>query len=145
MNIKEMQTVVHNKLPLIIFLFNNEGYMPIKLTRQTYLGQYIGSDSSSSLICLDIVKLATAHGMRFEWISNQKELCQRLDAVLAESGLYDCEIMIPGDQPLIPRISSLKLPDGRIIAKPLEDIYSFLDRKEFRENMFIVPAEVLNK
>jgi acetolactate synthase-1/2/3 large subunit len=51
--------------------------------------------------------------------------------------------MMPEDQLLIPRVSSLKTPDGTIISKPLEDMYPFLDRKEFLENMVIDPFEVL--
>jgi acetolactate synthase-1/2/3 large subunit len=50
---------------------------------------------------------------------------------------------MPEDQPLIPRVSSLKKPDGTIISKPLEDLFPFLDRKEFSENMCIDPVEVL--
>jgi acetolactate synthase-1/2/3 large subunit len=52
---------------------------------------------------------------------------------------------MPENQPLIPRVSSLKRPDGRIVSKPLEDLYPFLSRKEFRENMIVKPIEVLEE
>jgi acetolactate synthase-1/2/3 large subunit len=145
MNIQELQTVVHYQLPLIIFVLNNAGYLTIKLMQQNHFGRYVGSDPSSGLSCPDIVKLAAAYGIKSEQISNKEELRRRLDVVLAEPGPYVCEIMMPDDQPLIPRVSSLKLPNGRIISKPLEDLYPFLDRKEFLENMIIEPVEVLNK
>tara|TARA_B100000676_G_C17664789_1_gene623285 strand:- start:525 stop:650 length:126 start_codon:yes stop_codon:yes gene_type:complete len=35
------------------------------------------------------------------------------------------------NQPLIPRVSSLKKPDGSITPKPLEDLFPFLSREEF--------------
>ena len=145
MNIQELQTVVHNKLPLIIFVLNNEGYLTIKLMQQNHFGRYIGSDPSSGLTCPDIVKLAAAYGIEAERIADQDVLERRLDAVLAHEGPYICEIMMPPEQPLIPRVSSLKLPDGRIVSKPMEDLYPFLDREEFRENMIVEPVEILNK
>jgi len=40
-------------------------------------------------------------------------------------------------------VSSLKKPDGSIVAKPLEDLYPFLDRDEFAANMIIEPVEVI--
>lgn len=144
MNIQELQTVAHNRLPLVIFVLNNEGYLTIKLMQQNHFGRYIGSDPSSGLTCPDIVKLAGAYGIEAERIGNQATLDQRLDAVLAHPGPYICEILMPPEQALIPRVSSLKLPDGRIVSKPMEDLYPFLEREEFRANMIVDPVEILN-
>jgi len=145
MNIQELQTVVENRLPLIIFVLNNEGYLTIKLMQQNHFGRYIGSDPSSGLSCPDIIKLAEAYGIASERIEDQPTLDARLDAVLAQEGPYICEIMMPAEQALIPRVSSLKLPDGRIISKPMEDLFPFLDRDEFKENMIVDPVEILNR
>lgn len=145
MNIQELQTVVEHQLPLIIFVLNNEGYLTIKLMQQNHFGRYIGSDPSSGLSCPDIVKLAQAYGIAAERIGDQPTLDRKLDDVLAQSGPYVCEIMMPPEQALIPRVSSLKLPDGRIISKPMEDLYPFLDRDEFKDNMIVEPVEILNQ
>ncbi len=145
MNIQELQTVVHNRLPLIIFVLNNGGYLTIKLMQQNHFGRYIGSDPSSGLTCPDIIKLAAAYGIEAERIGDQNTLECRLDAVLAHPGPYLCEILMPPEQALIPRVSSLKLPDGRIVSKPMEDLFPFLDREEFRENMIVEPVEILNR
>ncbi len=145
MNIQELQTVVENRLPLIIFVLNNEGYLTIKLMQQNHFGRYIGSDPSSGLSCPDIVKLAQAYGIGAERIGDQATLDRRLDEVLAQRGPYVCEILMPPEQALIPRVSSLKLPDGRIISKPMEDLFPFLDRDEFEENMIVEPVEILNR
>jgi acetolactate synthase-1/2/3 large subunit len=50
---------------------------------------------------------------------------------------------MPETQALIPRVSSLKKPDGSIVSKPLEDLYPFLDREEFKDNMIVDPVEIL--
>lgn len=145
MNIQELQTVIHYKLPLIIFVLNNEGYLTIKLMQQNHFGRYVGSNPASGMSCPDIIKLAEAYGIKSVRINSQKDLDKRLDKVLAEPGPYICEIMMPEEQPLIPRVSSLKLPDGAIISKPMEDLYPFLDEEEFLENMIIEPVEILGK
>jgi len=36
---------------------------------------------------------------------------------------------------IIPRISSEKMPDGTLVAKPYEDMYPYLSREELRKNM----------
>ncbi|HSV98603.1 MAG TPA: thiamine pyrophosphate-binding protein [Sedimentisphaerales bacterium] len=144
MNIQELQTVAHHRLPLIVFVLNNEGYLTIKLMQQNHFGRYVGSDPASGLTCPDIVKLAEAYGIESERIADQKTLDERLDTVLSHRGPYICEILMPPEQALIPRVSSLKLPDGRIVSKPMEDLYPFLDREEFRENMIVDPVEILS-
>jgi len=42
-------------------------------------------------------------------------------------------------QSLIPKVTSVMRPDGKMISKPLEDMFPFLPRKEFYENMIIKP------
>jgi acetolactate synthase-1/2/3 large subunit len=36
-----------------------------------------------------------------------------------------------------PKLSSERKPDGRLVTKPMEDMFPFLDRDEFKENMII--------
>ncbi len=143
MNIQELQTIVHYGLPIILFVLNNNGYLTIKLMQQNHFGRYVGADPSSGVSCPDIIKVAHAYGINAIRIANQEELHQKLDGVLKEPGPFICEIIMPETQPLIPKLSSLKKPDGSIISKPLEDMYPFLDRKEFLENMIVQPVEPL--
>ncbi|HDH11398.1 MAG TPA: thiamine pyrophosphate-binding protein [Nitrospirae bacterium] len=143
MNIQEFQTLVQYKLPVILFVLNNQGYLTIKLMQQNHFGRYVGSDPSSGVGTPDIVKIAQAYGIKADRIADHKELNQKIDSILAEDGPFVCEVMMPPEQQLIPRVSSLKKPDGTIISKPLEDLYPFLDREEFLENMIVKPVEPL--
>ncbi|MBQ2106661.1 MAG: thiamine pyrophosphate-binding protein, partial [Lachnospiraceae bacterium] len=48
MNIQELQTIIHHKMPIKIFLINNGGYHSIRQTQRTHFGQPfvgIGEDS----------------------------------------------------------------------------------------------------
>jgi acetolactate synthase-1/2/3 large subunit len=35
----------------------------------------------------------------------------------------------------------MQRPDGSMVSKPLEDLWPFLDRKEFHENMLVPPLD----
>ena len=41
----------------------------------------------------------------------------------------------------MPRLSSMQRPDGSFVSKPLEDLWPFLDREEFRANMLVPVVE----
>ncbi len=143
MNIQELQTLVHYRLPIILFVLNNKGYLTIKLMQQNHFGRYVGSEESSGVSFPDILKVAKAYGIPAMRISNQKQLLNKIDSVLSKKGPFICEIMMPENQPLIPRVSSLKKPDGTIVSRPLEDLYPFLSREEFERNMIVKSSEPL--
>jgi acetolactate synthase I/II/III large subunit len=143
MNIQELQTIVHYNLPIKLFVLNNNGYLTIKATQQNHFGRFVGAEQSSGVTCPDIIKIAKAYGLPNIQIANTEELNLKIDSVLKAEGPIVCEIIMEENQPLIPRVSSLKKPDGTIISKPIEDLYPFLSREEFRENMIVKPTEIL--
>jgi len=143
MNIQELQTMAHQRLPIILFVINNQGYLTIKLMQQNHFGQYVGSEPSSGVTTPDMLKVAQAYGIDAVRINDQAEFDRDIDSILAKPGPFICEIMMPEDQALIPRTSSLKKPDGTIISRPLEDLYPFLSREEFMANMIVKSVEPL--
>ena len=143
MNIQELQTIVHYNLPIKLFVLNNKGYLTIKATQQNHFGRFVGAEKSSGVTCPDIIKIATAYGLPAVQIANTEELNAKIDFILQTPGPVVCEIIMGENQPLIPRVSSLKKPDGTIISKPIEDLYPFLSREEFLENMIVDPKEIL--
>lgn len=48
-----------------------------------------------------------------------------------------CEIMLSPNEKMEPKLSSEVKPDGKIVSKPLEDMFPFLPRDEFKNNMLI--------
>jgi acetolactate synthase-1/2/3 large subunit len=56
---------------------------------------------------------------------------------LSYNGPIICEVILTNDYKFFPKVSSKKLDDGRMISAPLEDLAPFLDREEFRSNLFI--------
>jgi acetolactate synthase-1/2/3 large subunit len=45
------------------------------------------------------------------------------------------------DETRAPRVSSSQRADGSMVSRPLEDMWPFLDRDEFRANMIVAPIE----
>jgi len=140
MNIQELQTVVHNQIPLKLFVVNNNGYLSIRNTQNSYFqGRYCGSDPSSGVTCPNLRKIAAAYGIPYEPIRKNGELSPKIQEIFARSGPVICEVFTSPDQQIIPNVSSKVLPDGRMVSMPLEDMWPFLPRDEFRREMIIEP------
>lgn len=137
-NIQELQTVVHNNLPVKIFVLNNEGYLSIRFTQIRYFeNRLIGEGCSSGVSFPDLEKIAHAYGIPFFRIHNNTELSRDLEKVINHDGPVICEIMTPPDQEIIPTIASKKMDDGSMVSRPLDDMYPFLDKEEHDSNMKI--------
>lgn len=138
MNIQELQTVAHNKLPVKIFVLNNRGYSSIRQTQENFFGPpYVGCDKNSGVSSPSFVKVARAYGIKAERIANHKNMAQKIRKAIKSKSAILCEVMLEPDYKFAPRLSSRKLNDGRIISSPLEDMSPYLKRHEFRDNMLI--------
>ncbi|MBF05418.1 hypothetical protein CL644_01790 [bacterium] len=142
LNIQELQTIVYNKLPIKLFVLNNNGYLSIRATQNKFFkGRLIGTDSTSGLSLPDIKKIAAAYGIKHFRLSKSETLEKDLKEVLGYSGPVLCEVMCPENEPVIPAASALERPDGTIVSRPLEDMMPFLDRDEYLSNMIIKPVD----
>lgn len=142
MNIQELQTMVHYQLPIKLFVWNNNGYLSIRATQDKFFaGVHIGTDVDSGISFPILEKIAYAYGIEFFKVDSVQSLSQTLDKVFAIDKPVICEIICPQNQEIIPNVSSLKLDDGTMISKPLEDMYPYLDREEFYQEMIIKPLE----
>ena len=142
MNLQELQTIMYYKLPIKLFVFNNQGYLSIKHTQTAYFdGFFVGSDPSSGVSCPDFIKIAQAYGIESKRIANHSEMNAVIQDVLATPAPVLVEVLLDPLQPFQPRVSSEKKSDGRLVSKPLEDMYPFLDREEIQKQMIIETVE----
>ena len=109
--------------------------------QQNHFGKFVGSEVSSGVSFPSMEAIAYAYKIPFARVNNHIELKENLVSILDSKTPFICEIMMDEEQPLIPRSSSMKQPDGSIKSKPIEDLYPFLDRDEFLSNMIIPPLE----
>lgn len=142
MNIQELQTLVHHKLPVKLFVWNNDGYLSIRATQNKFFeGRFIGTDSASGVSFPDIEKIAVAYGIEYFRIDTIQDIEKKMPDIMSKTGPVLCEVKIVRDQEVIPSVSSKKLEDGRLVSAPIEDMYPFLPRDEFREHMIVKPVE----
>jgi acetolactate synthase-1/2/3 large subunit len=138
MNIQELQTIAHNHLPIKLFVLNNEGYSSIRNTQRGFFkGHYVGCEASSGVSCPDTLKIAAAYSLSGSRIETQKALAANIEAVINGTGPQVCEVMLNPNEKMEPKLSSEVKPDGRIVSKPLEDMFPFLDREIFKNLMLI--------
>lgn len=138
MNIQELQTVAHYRLPIKLFVLSNNGYISIRQTQDAFFnGRHAGCDATSGVSFPDVSKLATAYGLASVVIEANAGVAEAIAKVLAMPGPVICDVRLTPDYRFEPKLSSEKKPDGRIVSKPLEDMFPFLDREEFRSNMII--------
>lgn len=140
MNLQELQTVVTNKLPVKIFVINNQGYQQIRLTQNNIFKgrKHIGiGEESGDLGFPNFKKIAKAFGIPYIGIKNNRQLKQKTLKALNTKGFCLCEVFVTTDQVFEPKSATKKLSDGTLISPPLEDLAPFLTREELEANMII--------
>lgn len=135
MNLQELQTVVYNHLNIKIMYLNNNGYHSIRQT-QTNLFQppLVGVCDGNGVSFPEAEKLAYAYGIPYIRIDTVEGIYAKLESVLDIEGPVFCEVIVDPNQNFEPKLSSKVLPDGRIVSPPIDDMYPFLDKKEYEEN-----------
>jgi len=140
LNLQELQTIIHHKLPIKVFVINNDGYHSIRQSQANYYnGKEIGCGPSSGISFPNFKKVFESFGIKSYQINSLKNLEKNIDNVLRDSGPTLTEVIVDKNQLFEPRLASKKLKNGQIISPPLEDMAPFLDREEFLSNMIIKP------
>lgn len=139
MNLQELQTVITNKLPVKIFLINNNGYHSIRITQTNLFNKnFVGiGEESNDLSFPEFRKIAEAFGYRYLSADSNAEMRIAVDKALEIDGAVFCEIFTDTKQVWEPKSSTKRLSDGTLVSPPLEDLAPFLPREELKKNMFI--------
>jgi acetolactate synthase-1/2/3 large subunit len=138
MNIQELQTIVHHRLPLKVFIFDNRGYLSMRQTQDNlFAGYYVGEGPGSGVSLPDMVAIAGAYGIPARQVDRHDELAAAIAATLRGEGPQLCVVTMDPGQSFAPKVAGMKLPDGRMVSNPLEDMHPLLDREELAENMIV--------
>jgi acetolactate synthase-1/2/3 large subunit len=141
-NIQELATIRQLNLPIKFFVLNNDGYASIRASQSNFFGSsQIGCDDRTGLLLPELCRVAGAYGITAARIDTQENLREQVRKVLATPGPVVCDVRVVPDEVRGPRLSSMQLPDGSLVSKPLEDLWPFLDRDEFFSNMIVQPLE----
>jgi len=127
MNIQELQTIITNKIPIKIFVFNNQGYRAITIMQENlFEGSYVASDNSSGVVSPNFCEIAKAYKLKTYNIRNNQDLSLIPTVLDCEEPIL-CEINMNQEQLMIPRVQSEKDENGNIISNSLDKMFPYID------------------
>jgi acetolactate synthase-1/2/3 large subunit len=137
MNLQELQTIIHNKLPIKIIIFNNDGYLMIKHTQNAlFNGRRSGVDKSTGVSCPDFNEIAKAFNFPAFKIKTWGDFDKVIPRIQDHDGPLICEVFMHPQQLFVPKLSLAIQDDGSLISPPLEDLSPFIPRNELQDNMY---------
>ena len=138
LNLQELSTLASQKLPICLFIMNNDGYASIRNTQRNYFaGRYIASGPESGLKMPDLRKVADTYGLPYILISDCAKLESQLDAALNLPRPCIVDVRLVADESLSPKCAALIGIDGSIVSMPLEDMSPLLSLDQLKAEMLI--------
>jgi len=138
MNLQELQTIDHYKLPIKIFIFNNDGYLMIKHTQKNLFGgKYTSVNKDTDVTCPDFKKVASAFNMKYFYIRTWNNFKKNMPKILKTKSPMIINVMMDPEQFFHPKLGTGKNSDNVIVSPPLEDLSPLLSREELNKSMII--------
>lgn len=127
MNIQELATLKYNKLPVKLFVYNNNGYMLIRHNQHNYMNdRFLGVGPDSGLQTPQYCEIAKAYGIKAVRITADDDIEALIREVLSEEGPVVCEVILQEFSEIAPKIASRVMPDGSLKAADFDDLYPFI-------------------
>ena len=136
LNIQELQTIVHHKLPIKIFVSNNNAYGAIQITQTNFFKNKFGVDTSSGISFPSTEKIANAYGIKYLSVKKNEDVQDSIQQFLdcKETVILEVFTCVQGRYP---RLNAIKNDDGTFTNRPFEDMDPFMDREEFKNEMIV--------
>lgn len=136
MNLQELQTIASNKLPIKLFLFDNNEYCSIRQTHDNFFHERIGCDASSGVTFPKWELIAAAFGWKYLVIDSIASAEKLIPEILEEKIAVFCDVKLTPDYVFAPKLASRRLDDGTLVSPSLEDMAPFLSSDEMRDNVY---------
>lgn len=131
MNIQEFATLAYNKLPVKLFVYNNNGYMLIRHNQHNYMNdRFLGVGPDSGVQTPDFCRVAQAYNLPAVRIQYGDDIPAKIRQVLNMDGPVVCEVILEQFGPMAPRIASRVMPDGSLKAAEYDDLAPFLEKED---------------
>ena len=141
-NMQEMETIKYHHMNIKTFVMCNGGYFSIHKTQNKFFnGNYVGAGEESGISFTNLEKLSNAFDVKYYKISTLKEAHKFIPQILETNDPVIVEVKVDPNVEVIPTNAAMMKKNGELVSKPLEDMYPFLPREEFNQNMIIKPAD----
>lgn len=128
LNIQELQTLKQLKLPIKMFIWNNNGYGSIRaMQRNIFNGHYVASEENSGLKIPNLSLIANSYGLKYFVARDNEEMIKIVPQVLRYEGPVLCELMVLPKETVSPRVKTVKMDDGNLMSGQLENMWPFLN------------------
>jgi len=127
MNIQELQTFKNYGIKVKVFILNNHIYGITKAFQETNFQGRCEACGPKGYIPPDFMKISEAYGVKTVVINNNEELNSKISEVLDTDELVICDVNCHEWHTYEPRIFGWRTP--------IEDMFPYLPRNEFKENM----------
>ena len=123
LNIQELQTMKHYDLPIKLILLNNDGYLSIKISQNTFFnGKYVASEKSSGVSFPNFEKIIKAYDIPYCSIRTNKDIQPTLNEFLQQTGPCVCEVFTDPNEYHEPKVIAKLGNDGKFIPGELKNI-----------------------
>ncbi len=127
-NIQELAAMRHVSPNLKLFVISNDGYASIRNTQQSFFqGYFVGSSKDSGVWMPPLQKIAEAYDLPYVLCGKHADLHSAIERTLSQNGPVICEVLCQANQQIIPSVTSIRLPDGRMQSKNLDEMFPFLE------------------
>ena len=122
MNLQELQTVVHHKLPIKIIVFANDGYAMIKGTHRNIKIPYTGVNKASGISHPSFTKIAFGFGIQAGIVKTWEDFERVMPQFLSTKKPALLEVQIDPEQVYAPRLQPIQQPDGTFLPPRFCDL-----------------------
>tara|TARA_B110000003_G_scaffold164780_1_gene164736 strand:+ start:20807 stop:22513 length:1707 start_codon:yes stop_codon:yes gene_type:complete len=121
MNIQDLQSISYLKIPVVICVINNNGYLAIRHTQQGFLeNRYYGTHPDWKLGMIDFKKAAKAFKISYLKLDNNRDIKRTCEKVKEVSSPLLLEVMVSENQPSLFAQQYIKNKDGTASPQTLE-------------------------
>jgi acetolactate synthase-1/2/3 large subunit len=132
-NLQELQLVSEHRIPLKLFIFNNDGYTMIKTSQENLFESRVSGSTSNSGISFPLfINIAETFGFDYYKVLNSNSLNKQFNDLLDSQKPVLFEIIMDPEQKYLPRLSTTKLGDGSLVSPPLEDLSPMISAELLR-------------
>ncbi len=138
MNLQELQTIDQYKLPIKLFVFNNDGYLMIKHTQKNFFGgRYTSVDKNTGISFPNFKILAKAFNFKYFKIKTWNDYKKFIKKDFKQKKAFLCEVFMDPEQNFHPKLSTFIDNKNNIVSPPLEDLSPLISRKDLKKHLLV--------
>lgn len=136
LNIQELETIKSHKLPIIIFILQNNGYRSIKISQESHFNSnFVACDTNSGVSLPSMKKIANAYDFDYFELNQDNLNLESLKNIVAQRKYLICDVYIQENHITAPRTKAIIKDNGQITSTSMADLFPFLDRDEYKQRI----------